>query len=203
MSESLTIPTLNLDDAERMLCVEALARSGSIIKAARLLGITRHAFKRRIIKHGIKAPLRGPYAVAASGVHPEPNAYEPHGDVDFLAEKDGEVTCHSIGWLHGGGPPGDGPHGAGGDSQYETLADWSAHGWGLYSSGNMNDGYRAISELLAVFDGCVYLTMADFKAGRSVTIEAVIDAARAFVGLPPLAEDPEAVGPHEDDEEEQ
>ena len=54
MSESLTIPTLNLDDAERMLCVEALARSGSIIKAARLLGITRHAFKRRIIKHGIR-----------------------------------------------------------------------------------------------------------------------------------------------------
>ena len=45
--------------------------------------------------------------------------------------------------------------------------------------------------------------MGDCKAGRSVTIEAVIDAARAFVGLPPLAEDPEAVGPHEDEDEDE
>lgn len=41
---------LNLEAAERRLCVEALALAGNIVGAARLLGITRHALKRRIIK---------------------------------------------------------------------------------------------------------------------------------------------------------
>lgn len=48
---------LNLRKAEHVLCKLALDRTGgSIIKAAELLGITRHAMKRRIIKHSIEWP---------------------------------------------------------------------------------------------------------------------------------------------------
>ena len=50
------LPTLNLHDAERQLCEEALARAGSVVEAAQLLGITRHALKRRMIKHRIEWP---------------------------------------------------------------------------------------------------------------------------------------------------
>jgi DNA-binding NtrC family response regulator len=48
---------LNLRRAERMLCQTALARGGSIVEAAQLLGITRHALKRRMTKHRIAWPL--------------------------------------------------------------------------------------------------------------------------------------------------
>lgn len=44
----------NLVSAERLLCELALTRAGSIVGAAELLGITRHALKRRIILHGIR-----------------------------------------------------------------------------------------------------------------------------------------------------
>ena len=54
----LTIDTFNLQAVERMLCVEALNHAGSIVEAAVLLGITRHALKRRIIKHRIEWPAR-------------------------------------------------------------------------------------------------------------------------------------------------
>jgi len=47
------LETLNLEAAERRLCVETLALTGSIVGAAQILGITRHALKRRIIKLGI------------------------------------------------------------------------------------------------------------------------------------------------------
>ena len=46
--------TLNLVAWERGLCVAALTQAGNIIEAARLLGCTQHALKRRIIKHGIR-----------------------------------------------------------------------------------------------------------------------------------------------------
>lgn len=46
----------NLDSAERVLCELALAQAGSIVDAAPLLGIDRHALKRRIIKHRIMWP---------------------------------------------------------------------------------------------------------------------------------------------------
>lgn len=46
----------NLESAERNLCVEALTRGGNIVNAAKLLGITRHALKRRIVKLGISWP---------------------------------------------------------------------------------------------------------------------------------------------------
>lgn len=55
----LVIETFNLTAVERMLCVEALTTAGSIVDAAALLGITRHALKRRIIKHRIEWPRKG------------------------------------------------------------------------------------------------------------------------------------------------
>ena len=54
----LTIETFNLEIVERTLCVEALNAAGTIIDAARLLGITRHSLKRRIVKHNITWPVR-------------------------------------------------------------------------------------------------------------------------------------------------
>lgn len=47
---------LDLRKAERLLCQQALTRAGSIVEAARLLGITRHALKRRMTKHRIAGP---------------------------------------------------------------------------------------------------------------------------------------------------
>lgn len=52
----IALDTLNLADAERKLCEEALRSAGSIVEAANLLGITRHALKRRIVKHQIEWP---------------------------------------------------------------------------------------------------------------------------------------------------
>jgi transcriptional regulator with GAF, ATPase, and Fis domain len=48
--QHIVLDTYNLETAERRLCVEALTTAGNIVGAARLLGITRHALKRRIIK---------------------------------------------------------------------------------------------------------------------------------------------------------
>ena len=58
MRLNLTIETFNLDTVERTLCVEALNAAGTIVDAAALLGLTRHALKRRIIKHRIEWPVR-------------------------------------------------------------------------------------------------------------------------------------------------
>lgn len=58
---TITLDTYNLTTAERTLCEKALADAGSIVEAAQLLGITRHALKRRIIKLGIRwARVAGP-----------------------------------------------------------------------------------------------------------------------------------------------
>ena len=59
----LTLESHNLRAAERQLCELALDRAGSIIEAAKLLGVTRHALKRRIIKHEIlwPHPVRSPH----------------------------------------------------------------------------------------------------------------------------------------------
>lgn len=54
----LILEDFNLEAAERRLCVEALNHGGNIVNAAGLLGITRHALKRRIIKLGIAWPPR-------------------------------------------------------------------------------------------------------------------------------------------------
>lgn len=54
----LILEDFNLENAERRMCVEALGQAGNIVGAAGLLGITRHALKRRIIKLGIEWPPR-------------------------------------------------------------------------------------------------------------------------------------------------
>ncbi|MCY0989477.1 hypothetical protein OV203_20220 [Nannocystis sp. ILAH1] len=60
----LILEDLNLEAAERRLCSEALSTAGNITGAAELLGIDRHALRRRIKKLGIEwPPTRG--AVAA------------------------------------------------------------------------------------------------------------------------------------------
>jgi hypothetical protein len=55
----IALDTYNLTTAERLLCETALTTAGSIVEAAKLLGITRHALKRRIIKHGIRWSREG------------------------------------------------------------------------------------------------------------------------------------------------
>lgn len=50
----IVLDNFNLTSAERLLCETALQTAGSIVEAAKLLGITRHALKRRIIKHNIR-----------------------------------------------------------------------------------------------------------------------------------------------------
>lgn len=68
---SIVLEDLNLRDAERRLCKMALETGGSIVEAAQLLGITRHALKRRIIKHGIEWPPR-PAARMEHAAQPQP-----------------------------------------------------------------------------------------------------------------------------------
>lgn len=60
MATSIILDSYNLVAAERLCCEAALAEAGSIIDAAPLLGITRHALKRRIIKHCIEWPRSSP-----------------------------------------------------------------------------------------------------------------------------------------------
>ena len=62
----LVLESFDLNAAERLLCVVALATAGSIVEAAPLLGITRHALKRRIIKHRIMWPRSSPVARSES-----------------------------------------------------------------------------------------------------------------------------------------
>ena len=46
----IILESYDLAAAERLLCLRALERAGSIVRAAKLLNITRHALKRRISK---------------------------------------------------------------------------------------------------------------------------------------------------------
>lgn len=71
----IELDSFDLNVAEKRLIEVALAQGGSIAAAASLLGITRHAVKRRIIKHHIEwrsfeGPLRvvvgEPMAVAVA-----------------------------------------------------------------------------------------------------------------------------------------
>ena len=49
----ITLPDLNLADAERRLVAEALKRTPSLVEAAELLGTNRHALRRLISKHAL------------------------------------------------------------------------------------------------------------------------------------------------------
>lgn len=64
----ILLEDLNLRKAEQLLCQQALTRAGSIVEAAQLLGITRHALKRRMIKHRIEWPAANQPNPALSGV---------------------------------------------------------------------------------------------------------------------------------------
>jgi DNA-binding NtrC family response regulator len=52
----LILEDFNLEAAERRLCIATLEIAGNIVGAAQLLGITRHALKRRMIKLRIDRP---------------------------------------------------------------------------------------------------------------------------------------------------
>ncbi len=64
----IILEAFNLEAAERRLCVEALTLAGNIVGAAQILGITRHALKRRIIKLGIGWNRTGAPASSASAM---------------------------------------------------------------------------------------------------------------------------------------
>ena len=53
MDVSINLESFDLAAAGRPVCLEALAAAGNIVDAAKLLGLTRHALKRRIVKHRI------------------------------------------------------------------------------------------------------------------------------------------------------
>lgn len=71
----ILLEDLNLRTAERTLCESALEKAGSIVEAAQLLGITRHALKRRMIKHHIEWPAIPPRE-ARMGTAPNPPSQE-------------------------------------------------------------------------------------------------------------------------------
>ena len=58
----IVLESFRLAEAERALCEHALKKGGNIVEAATLLGITRHALKRRIVKHQIDWPQARPQA---------------------------------------------------------------------------------------------------------------------------------------------
>jgi transcriptional regulator with GAF, ATPase, and Fis domain len=54
----IILEEFNLLAAERRLCIAALEQGVNLVGAAQLLGVTRHALKRRLIKLGIDRPGR-------------------------------------------------------------------------------------------------------------------------------------------------
>ena len=62
----LILEDFNLEAAERRLCIATLEAAGNIVGAAQLLGITRHALKRRMIKLRIDRPGTASVGLAAS-----------------------------------------------------------------------------------------------------------------------------------------
>jgi transcriptional regulator with GAF, ATPase, and Fis domain len=50
------LESCNLAEAERKLVASALEAAGSVVEAAQLLGVTRRAVNRLIIKHRIEWP---------------------------------------------------------------------------------------------------------------------------------------------------
>jgi hypothetical protein len=81
----ILLEDLNLRKAERMMCQQALTRAGSIVEAAQLLGITRHALKRRMIKHRIEWPAAS-QAGAAAGA-PTARDHRPPTSPDRMAPR--------------------------------------------------------------------------------------------------------------------
>ncbi|MCX4247210.1 helix-turn-helix domain-containing protein [Paraliomyxa miuraensis] len=82
----ILLEDLNLRKAERLLCQQALTRAGSIVEAAQLLGITRHALKRRMIKHRIDWPAANQSSASLSGV-PTPRDHRPPTSPERVAPR--------------------------------------------------------------------------------------------------------------------
>ena len=82
----ILLEDLNLRKAERLLCQQALTRAGSIVEAAQLLGITRHALKRRMIKYRIDWPAANQPAAALNGV-PTPRDHRPPTSPERVAPR--------------------------------------------------------------------------------------------------------------------
>lgn len=53
---NIILRDFNLEAAERRLCIATLELAGNTVGAAQLLGITRHALKRRMLKLRIDRP---------------------------------------------------------------------------------------------------------------------------------------------------
>lgn len=103
---------------------------------------------------------------------------DQHGDVAFWSDKDGEVLAYDFGYGHCS------------RNQFDSDADWSANGWCLCQGGELHDGYSTLRDVLLALGPEVYLSLEDYRASRTTTLESVIDAARAWAKLPPLAETP-------------
>jgi hypothetical protein len=77
VTQPITLDTFNLASNERRLCAEALRAAGNLVGAAKLLGITRHSMKRRIIKLGLDWTRRPGQLLAAEPLATAPLATEP------------------------------------------------------------------------------------------------------------------------------
>jgi len=164
-TDPVTLPSLDLNAAERDLCVEALRRAGSIVEAAALLNTTRHGLKRRIIKHRIEWPRSsGPPAA-----HLPAPTFDSKGDrVLFFA--DGEDSpCSELTLCLG-------------EMIEESEDDIGGQDFTLRCDGELHDGYRSLEEVEAAFP-VVAATLADWKADRLVPFAAVLAEAHRLKGL--------------------
>jgi hypothetical protein len=82
MNVSINLESYDLAAAERQLCLEALAAAGNIVDAAKLLGLTRHALKRRIVKHRI------PWQRRASDLSPSDTRPASRSHAELLIYED-------------------------------------------------------------------------------------------------------------------
>lgn len=57
-------------------------------------------------------------------------------------------------------------------------------GWTIYEGGDLHDGFRSLDEVCSSWGKGVYLSRADYKADRSISIRAVLQALRLEAGLP-------------------
>lgn len=73
----VVLDSLDLSQAERKLCAHALHQAGTIIEAASLLGITRHALKRRITKHRIAWPPPETQEIVSNAMNSSAREFAP------------------------------------------------------------------------------------------------------------------------------
>lgn len=83
------LPTLDLSHLEHMAIEKALAATGSLGDAAKLVGLSRHTLKRRIIKYGIAWPPQrsGPIESLDSWMTAEPGTDPDEAERNMLREE--------------------------------------------------------------------------------------------------------------------